>query len=691
MREKLKHFRFWRPVARNVVRPTVRRFGKRGAVVLLGIPAALIIGSGAYASLLLATGGGNINLQSGLVGWWKLDGNAIDSSSSGDNGTINGAAATTDRNGGANGAMAFNSASNNYISLNNLSIPTDISVSAWVYSTNFTQQGMIVVKNPVNAEWEFFFENNGKLVWNTSGGYSVSASCAHPSNSAWHHVVATQSGTTATIYIDGSQCFTGTKNAIGNASGEIDIGRYTGGYYFNGSIDDVRIYNRAISANEVNALYQSYNPVLNVASGEKSLIGRWRLNGNAKDDTPYARNGTITGSPTPTTDREGAANSAYAFSGTGQYISIPNFDSTVMRQGQEGAKWTMSIWTTGGSLNGILFGKVGFNGGILQNGTTYTFSLWSSAPASLTISKTGNDTSKWHLLTAVYDAGTMYFYVDGVLAGSRAGPGTMYNYGTTLGIGSGGSNSWLSNATLSDARVYGRALSQQDITRLYESYNSQINLYRSAGSSGSAADIVSGLVGHWSFTGNAKDSTPYSDNGTVTGATLAADRFGLSNRAYSFDGTNQYINLGSPSVLNITGDLTINAWIKLNTTSQAAILSWANSYSTFPYHFVTTGTNPPKLRLNRSTYTKDSTDSFSTGVWTMVTVTVSGNQLNYYFNASPDSANPQTTTGTVPSGNGYLTISRNGTQMFNGSIDDVRVYKRALSATDIQALYNLTE
>lgn len=64
--------------------------------------------------------------------------------------------------------------------------------------------------------------------------------------------------TTATVYIDGTQAGTGTVEALGNGSGVLNVGRYGssgGGYYFNGKIDDVRVYNRALSASEVTRLY----------------------------------------------------------------------------------------------------------------------------------------------------------------------------------------------------------------------------------------------------------------------------------------------------------------------------------------------------------------------------------------------------------------------------------------------------
>lgn len=58
---------------------------------------------------------------------------------------------------------------------------------------------------------------------------------------------------------------------------------------------------------------------------------------------------------------------------------------------------------------------------------------------------------------------------------------------------------------------------------------------------GDSINLQKGLVGWWKFDGNAKDSTPNSNHGTVTGATLTTDRKGQTNKAYSFNGSTDYV------------------------------------------------------------------------------------------------------------------------------------------------------
>ncbi len=72
---------------------------------------------------------------------------------------------------------------------------------------------------------------------------------------------------------------------------------------------------------------------------------------------------------------------------------------------------------------------------------------------------------------------------------------------------------------------------------------------------------TSGLVGWWPFNGNANDESGNGNNGTVNGATLTTDRFGVANKAYSFDGTNSNIVIADNTLLRPT-NITISVWVK---------------------------------------------------------------------------------------------------------------------------------
>ena len=71
---------------------------------------------------------------------------------------------------------------------------------------------------------------------------------------------------------------------------------------------------------------------------------------------------------------------------------------------------------------------------------------------------------------------------------------------------------------------------------------------------------TNGLVGWWPFNGNANDESGNNNNGTVNGATLTSDRFGNANKAYSFDGVNDFISYTQTPISNIDS-VTLSFWL----------------------------------------------------------------------------------------------------------------------------------
>ena len=194
-----------------------------------------------------------------LVGYWKLDepngkDACLDSSGNGNAGMSHGTSVVA---GKINRARKFNG-NGDYIEIPSINIRDAITVAAWVYSENFMHSGFVVVKNPVDTQWALFFESNRYLKWR-GAGVGNNVICPAPANGTWHHIVGKQEGTTGSLYVDGVLCARGTQPAIGNGASSINIGRFDSGdhWYFNGQIDEVRIYNRALSDKEISELFTS--------------------------------------------------------------------------------------------------------------------------------------------------------------------------------------------------------------------------------------------------------------------------------------------------------------------------------------------------------------------------------------------------------------------------------------------------
>jgi hypothetical protein len=203
----------------------------------------------------------------GLAGYWRFDEDsgsiAYDSSGNGHNGTVTGATWVP---GYINSALSFNGTTN-YVVTPDIPLSNAFSVSAWVNPAVTTQTGYARI-----AETEY---NNGlylgadssgnkyKFIVNSGSGSTgscgASFGCAQGGTitSGWHLIVGTFDGTTAILYVDNAEVASDTLRAPANTSYPLYIGRYdaSSGYGWNGFLDEVRLYSRALSGGEVTALY----------------------------------------------------------------------------------------------------------------------------------------------------------------------------------------------------------------------------------------------------------------------------------------------------------------------------------------------------------------------------------------------------------------------------------------------------
>jgi hypothetical protein len=321
--------------------------------------------------------------------------------------------------------------------------------------------------------------------------------------------------------------------------------------FYAGKQDDVRIYNRGLTATEVTALYSSYGAGINTAKGEQGLVGWWPLDGNARDYSPYAHNGTVNGA-TLTTDREGKANSAYSFNGTSNYISIPDFDLSTYITESAWVYPTASSQTTkilgkhsgGSDVQGTLGTNTGYAWFEINTGGVYRSVM---APSPLAV-------NSWSLITATYDGTNAKLYVNGALVTTIAATGAIANNNLSWGIASiqGGGFSAGFAGSVDDVRIYNRALAASEVSAIYNSYNSQVGI----------SNLQKGLVMNWPLNGNARDMTPQTFNGTISGgATLTTDRKGRANSAYQFDGSSGCINRSTSTTLAITGPVSVSVWM----------------------------------------------------------------------------------------------------------------------------------
>jgi hypothetical protein len=220
--------------------------------------------------------------SNGLVAWYPFNGNANDESGNGNNGTVNGAALTSDRNGNANSAYSFDGV-NNCVRVsdnggNSLDLENDYTISSWVNLNAHVYSPCIITKHLGNIDnmgtYTFLLQNQSAnypyhILQQATPHFDASTETTVPQNfslNQWYYLATTynKSAQTLTHYINGQPVDTiSVLYNIQNTDIDLLIGASfiwdmsNMGYFFNGQIDDVGIWNRSLTPQEIQALYLS--------------------------------------------------------------------------------------------------------------------------------------------------------------------------------------------------------------------------------------------------------------------------------------------------------------------------------------------------------------------------------------------------------------------------------------------------
>ena len=210
----------------------------------------------------------------GLVGWWPFNGNANDESGNGKIGTVNGPSLTTDRLGYANSAYSFDGV-NDFIQMPNASISGSFTFSGWYKMSSFNISGindMVFFCNHSGSNnfnrnvlvgyrnYQNEFGNSTYVTGNSNNLTGYYALNQIPSVNVWHHLVCVfDNGVSGKMYLDDTLFY--SNNAVVSNSGLQSLPMYFGvgipqqfGFY-NGLLDEIAVWNRALSAQEISTLF----------------------------------------------------------------------------------------------------------------------------------------------------------------------------------------------------------------------------------------------------------------------------------------------------------------------------------------------------------------------------------------------------------------------------------------------------
>lgn len=557
--------------------------------------------------------------------------------------------------------------------------------------------------------------NTAKIIWNPYiYTNTVLISTSSPMLNTWVHIAIVYSSGDHKMYINGNLEATSTETGvIANNTVPLTLGAWIddGVSYSNSYIDEFRIWNTIRTDAEILNTYDKcltgtenglvtlwqfeegtgntvtdlsgngYNGTLTNMDGTTAwvtgyncepleLVAHYPFNGNANDESGNGNHGTPNGA-TLTTDRFGNPDSAYSFDGSTNYISIPDNPNINV---QTGESFTISYWTKHNAQNNGKYMISKYNGsigvqpsyalGTGSNGDSYS---WFEFTAGNGIENRGNidlNDTNWHNITTVFKSGeSVSIYVDGVLDIQHPAThsGSISNL-TDLTIGCGANIAQFYNGKIDDIKIYKNALTEDEIK-----------------------NETNNLVAYYPFNGNANDESENGNHGTVSGATLTSDRLGNPDSAYSFDG-NDIITIAHDDILNCSNELSISVWVKPNSLQSAMILGKSNYTTNTNYLLRTKSTG--YIAFEYKDFANSNSLPLTAGIWNHIAVVsqTDDSKLVYINGVLATHTSASSPYGLVTN---VLTIgARPGAEFFNGSIDDLRMYKSALIESDVLNLYN---
>ena len=417
------------------------------------------------------------------------------------------------------GATSFDG-NDQYISVaddSSLDITDAITVSAWVLTTVSSDHQRIVAKQfqsdtgTGNSCFQLAISNSDKFRWAVGGVFDIASSDSIVTNT-WTHMVGTYDKTTAKLYVNGQLVQSTSATAvIRTSSQELTIGtsKFDSSIQqeTHGSIANVGIWNRALSASEVESIYWKGQYADLKGTELTNLVSWYNLSADANDSTG-TNNGTNNGA-TFLTDAYSASSpflpriqdkasdtvanygevyggNAVSFDGTNDYIDIADNDSLSFGDGSNDSAFSISAWINmDDATNFPIVMKGVYN-------SDAEWHLWTQGNDNLyivlydeSVSNTfeGANTSaitayegKWTHITATYDGtgGTsanngLKIYINGSSQSlTLIGSGTyvaMENLGANVEIGRTGST--YADGKINNVKIFNTALTQDQVRELY--------------------------------------------------------------------------------------------------------------------------------------------------------------------------------------------------------------------------------
>jgi len=672
------------------------------------------------------------------VAVYQFEDNANDSSGNGYNGTFTNPAYVS----GQFGKAASFDGSSSLIAVGS-PIPntdTDVSISAWVkldsgISSNMHITGTGITsagsEAPFRATLSYVSSNTFKIfALRQVGGTYYLAGTGGLNNvtinaGTWYHVVWSynSTGRKLSTFLNGAAIDSGVAmstsgSSVNDSTTVIGSFRSTSGPFFDGAIDQLRMYSKALTAEEVTTLY--VDETTDTASSTTIIPGTSCLAYFPLDYDASDKSGNYSGTPSNVEFVEnGKINYAARFDGSSSIIELE--DNILQNSSLSVSMWFWGPPSTSGW--NTLYNNTGYSSGsrflgyylVCKNDKllVYTSNTSVGSDSSYTMSASYN-IGAWNFIAMTIDSTNhLKLYLNGAAAESFTTGGyafdNSYPMNVTIGArkSSGSATEWI-ESVIDEVRIFNKILSSDEVTTLY----GLTACTRTCTTD--TADFIATNLAYYKLDSDADDYHGGTHNGTASNLTYASGRFGSAG---SFNGTasSSGSRVTIPQAIFSDGALktfTISLWFKTGNKSATQTL-----ISTYPYSsgtgfslFLTTsghlvgqfsaasGSGAPKMQ-----YQTDMCDN----LWHHAVLTYSSsggtNDASTYLyvdgsdvTGSVVAANGWTQ-GSVPTWSSFtsnlVTIgmahdSSTYSETMNGLIDQVRVFGSALTDTNVQDLYD---
>ncbi|MDA7777689.1 thrombospondin type 3 repeat-containing protein, partial [Flavobacteriaceae bacterium] len=658
-------------------------------------------------------------IEDSLVAWYPFNGNANDESGNNLNLQIYGPSLSSDRFNNPNESFIFDGVQNSaeYLKLSDINTlkNNEFTYSVWFNSlefypetpttdpydyNNLNLQGLISLNS--DNDWDIGpalslkLKNSSNSIIRVTSWSNTNTSTPNKTSSSnlnasveinkWYHLVYTYYNGNGKVYVNGVLKETFSSTIDYNLQNDLIIGGQRNGTNmdvmggFNGKIDDIGIWSKALTQEEVIQIYNdSTAPTVTLTDTDSDN------NVSNSDVVTITASFSESMSATPTLSLTGIVS------------------DTQMSATASDSVWTYT-WTVSTSVSSATATVSGtdLSGNAYSGTDSITFIIDNIAPTvSLTDTDSDNLVSNSDVvtITATFSesmTATPTLSLSGITSNAQMSATTSdtvwtYTWTVSTSVSS-------ATATVSGTDLAGNAYSgTESITFGLQDIPDYL--------------IEDSLVAWYPFNGNANDESGNLYNGTVDGAILSSDRIDVSNSSYSFDGDNDWINFENHPNLKLSGSLTYSAWIFIEGitnvmgivgTGEATSWDKASSMLLVDTNYnlrFEIGDGSGQGQLSKIIYTDKSLDQ---NKWYHVVGTFNSSDgvIKLYLNSKlvgSLSTNKTSLLTNIPDSDNKFKIgvrdlfsSGYTYGWFKGKIDDVGVWSKALTQEEVIQIYNDT-